>query len=104
MFGNTVARRYRFNNLVVGSVGAVGGLNVDVTIPADAGLTTDFVGLALPVDADLTPALPPPTARVINSTTIRLRFANPSAGAIDPADTFDWDVILFAGTGQVVTV
>ncbi len=99
LMGNFTCKRFRLNNLVVGSVGAAGSLNVDVTITSDASLV-GAVGFAAPVDADLTAGLPLPYARVTAATNLRLRFANPSAGAIDPADTFDWDVYMFVPTGQ----
>jgi hypothetical protein len=96
------AVRFVLNNLVVASVGAAGSTNVDTTINAVPASWVGAVGFALPTDADLTAGLPPPSARVTTTTNLRLRFANPSAGAIDPADTFDWQVFVFvpAGTPQ----
>jgi hypothetical protein len=99
--GNCVVKRIRLNNLVVGNIGAAGSLNVDVAVSAALGLTVDSVGIAIPVDADLTAGLLPPIARATSTTNLRLRFVNPSAGAIDPADTFDWDVFMFQPTGMV---
>lgn len=99
--GNTQTARFRFNNLVVGNIGAAGSLNVDVTIASVPASWVGATGIALPIDADLTAGLPPPTARITSQTNVRLRFANPSAGAIDPADTFDWDVILNIPAGNV---
>lgn len=99
--GNAQVTRFRLNNLVIGSVGAAGSLNVDATITALPANMVGSIGFALPVDADLTAALPPPSVRLTAVTTLRLRFANPSAGAIDPVDTFDWDVYLFTPSGNV---
>ena len=99
--GNCVVKRFRLNNLVIGNIGAAGSLNVDVAISAAHGLTTDSVGIAIPVDADLTAGLPTPIVRATSNVNLRLRFVNPSAGAIDPADTFDWDVFMFQPTGMI---
>jgi hypothetical protein len=90
--GNSQSARFRLNNLVIASIGAAGSLNVDVTIAAVPSSWVGATGTALPIDADLTAGLPPPSARITSTTNLRLRFANPSAGAIDPVDTFDWDV------------
>jgi hypothetical protein len=103
MIGNMVAVnaiRFRLNNLVVASVGAAGSLNVDTTITAVPASYVGCIGVAVPVDTDLTAGLPQPMARITSTTNLRLRFTNPSAGAIDPADTFDWDVIIFLETGN----
>ena len=91
--------RFRLNNLVVGSIGAAGSLNVDTTITAVPASYVGAVGFAVPVDADLTAALAAPMARITSTTNLRLRFSNGSAGAIDPADTFDFDVYVFLETG-----
>lgn len=91
--------RFRLNNLVVANIGAAGSLNVDVAINAVPASYVGCIGIAIPVDADLTAGLPPPYARITSTTNLRLRFANPSAGGIDPADTFDYDVIIFLETG-----
>ena len=97
---NMTVRRFRLNNLVVGNIGAAGSLNVDVAITADNSIV-NATGIAIPVDADLTAGLLPPVVRCTANNNLRLRFVNPSAGAIDPADTFDWDVYLFIPTGAI---
>lgn len=99
--GNVSALLFKLNNLVVASIGAAGSLNVDVAIAAVPAGLVGATGFAYPIDADLTAGLPPPYARIQSTTVLRLRFANPSAGAIDPADTFDWDVFIFPSVGQV---
>lgn len=96
----TAGVRFRLNNLVVGNVGATGSLNVDVTITAVPSDWVNAVGIALPIDADLIAGLPPPYARLTSTTNLRLRFANPSAAGIDPADTHEWDVLLFPPRGN----
>jgi len=92
--------RFRLNNLVVANIGAAGSLNVDVTITAVPSDWVGAIGIAAPVDADLTAGLPPPYARITSTTNLRLRFANPSAGGIDPADTFDWEVLVWPERGN----
>ncbi len=92
---------FRLNNLVVGSIGAAGSLSVDVTITAVPAAWVGSIGMALPIDAVLTAGLPPPTARITTTTNLQLRFANPSAGAIDPADTFDFNVFLVVPAGAL---
>jgi hypothetical protein len=99
--GNCVVKRFRLNNLVVGAVGAADSLNVDVVVAATHGLTTDCIGIAVPVDADWTAGLPLPTVRATSATNLRLRFVNPTAAPVDPADTFDWDVFMFMPTGAI---
>lgn len=96
----TASARFRLNNLVVANVGAAASLNVDVTINAVPAEWVGAIGIAAPVDADLTAALPPPYARITSTTNLRLRFANPSAAGIDPADTFDWEVVIWPERGN----
>jgi hypothetical protein len=96
----TSAIRFRLNNLVVANIGAAGSLNVDVAITAVPAGYVGAIGFAVPVDADFTAALCAPMARITSTTNLRLRFPNASAGGIDPADTFDWDVIVFLETGN----
>jgi hypothetical protein len=93
--------RFRLNNLVVANIGAAGSLNVDTAINALPTSFVNAVGWAVPIDSDLTAGLPGPVmARITSTTNLRLRFVNPSAGGIDPADTFDWDVFIFPETGN----
>ena len=98
--GNGQIQRFRLNNLVVGSIGAAGSLNVDVTIAAVPAEWVGATGFAIPTDADLTAGLPAPMCRITSTTNLRLRFVNPSAGAIDPADTFDFDANVVIPSGQ----
>lgn len=100
-FAKVQTVRFRLNNLVVGSIGAAGSLNVDSTITAVPAEWVGCIGFAVPTDADLTAALGAPMARITSTTNLRLRFSNGSAGAIDPADTFDFDVFIFLETGQI---
>lgn len=101
MIGNAnLIKRFRLNNLVIANIGAAGSLNVDVTITAVPSDWVGAVGFAIPTDADFTAALSAPMCRITSTTNLRLRFANASAGGIDPADTFDFDVWMFIPTGQ----
>jgi hypothetical protein len=92
--------RFRLNNLVVASVGAAGSTNVDVAITAVPADWVGATGWAVPTDADMTAGLAAPMARITSTTNLRLRFSNGSAGAIDPADTFDLDAFVFLPTGM----
>ena len=103
MFGNATIRRFRFNNLVIGNIVAVTNLAVDVAVPAGSVAAGD-VGFAVPVTAieNGIPAIIPCIAT--SGTNIRMIFTNASAGAIDPADTHDFNVAMFPQVGEVITV
>jgi hypothetical protein len=100
--GNVVAKRFVLNNLVIASIGAVSTVAVAVPVAAAAGLVVGQVGFAVPNAAAFTAGLPAIVgARVTTATEITLYFANGSAGAIDPADTFEFTVFIFENTGDV---
>lgn len=100
MYGNEY-RRFRLNNLVIGNIGAVANLAVDVAVTSGKVKTGD-VGFAIAVDANMTDGIPGIIPVVATSNTnIRLLFTNASAGAIDPADTFDFNVVMFPQTGNL---
>ncbi len=98
--GNCQVLRFRLNNLVVASVGAVASVNNDVTITALPASMVGCIGIAIPTEADMLAGMLPPIVRLTSTTNLRLRFVNPSAGALDLADTHDWDVYLFVPSGQ----
>ncbi len=103
MLGNSVARRFRFNNLVIAEVGAVVNLAVDVAVPSGTVQEGD-VGFAVPVtviDGGI-PAIIPCIAT--SATNVRMFFTNASAGAINPADTHDFNAVMFPNVGNVITV
>ena len=103
MLGNAVSRRFRFNNLVIPSIGAADTESVAVAVPSGSVVVGD-VGFAV-ATARMTDGLPGIIpCRATDVDEITLDFANPSAGAIDPADTFDFNVFIFPSTGEVVTV
>ncbi len=99
MDGNAVTLRYTIENLVIASVGAVTTLTVSVALAAAQLGAGDGV-LVTPRGAALTNGIAV-YGIVIDSTHIGLCFVNASAGAIDPADTFDFDVYVVKKTGPV---
>lgn len=101
MYGNAVVRRFRFNNLAIGSIGAVATVAVAVAVTSGK-VVSGQVGFAVPVDAAFTGGLVGIVpARATSAAEITLYFANASAGALDPADTFDFDVFMFPEVGEV---
>ena len=98
MGGNCVCRRYTVANLVIANITAVTTLTVNVDV-SSAGLTAGDGVLVTP-RAALTNGIAV-YGHVVDSNTLGLDFVNASAGAIDPADTFDFDVYVFLQTGGV---
>jgi hypothetical protein len=98
---NVVARRFVLNNLSIANITAVTNLDVDVSVAAGS-VTTGEVGFAVPTDASMTNGIPGIIpVRATANNNIRLTFTNASAGAIDPANTFDFIVFLFGNSGEV---
>lgn len=100
MQGNTATYRYIVNNLTIASIGAAGSLDVSVSLP---GAKVGDIGLAIPRQA-LTGAVSINPIRITADNTGAIQFVNSSAGAIDPVDTMDFDVILFRATGNAIVV
>jgi len=96
--GNASVQRFVLNNLVIGSIGAAGSLEVSVDVTGTP-LVVGSVGIAIP-RAAMTGGVGINPVRVTDTNTLTLQFVNGSAAAIDPADTFDFDVFLFTPTGQ----
>lgn len=88
--------RYTLTNLVIGNITAVTTLEVQVTL---AGVAVGDTGIAAPRDAKMTNGIAINPIRVTAANTAQIPFVNASAGAIDPADTFDFDVFIFRGSG-----
>lgn len=88
--------RYTVENLVIGSIAAVTTLEVQVTLP---GAAVGDGGIAVPRGAAFTNGVAINPVRVSAANTVQIPFVNGSAGAIDPADTFDFDIYLFKKTG-----
>jgi hypothetical protein len=99
MLGNCVVNRYLVNNLVIGSIGAVATVEVTVTV-SSGGLVVGDIGVAVP-RAAFTGGVAVGPVRVVTATTFVIPFINASAGALDPADTFEFDVFIFRGTGNL---
>ncbi len=101
MFGNIVGQRFRLNNLVIANIPTVENLAVDVAVTAGK-VKAGSVGFAVPVGATMTNGIPGivPVEATTNAN-LRLTFTNASAGAINPADTFDFEVFLFDRSGVV---
>jgi hypothetical protein len=97
---NTATYRYTVNNLVIASIGAAASLDVPVSLP---GAKVGDVGIAIPRQA-LTSGVAINPLRVSADNTAVIQLVNGTAGAIDPVDTMDFDVVLFRGTGQSTTV
>lgn len=95
--GNCTVLRYSFSNLVIASIGAVTTLEVAVPLP---GALPGDVGIAIPRDGAFTSGIAINPIRVTAADAGVIPFVNGSAGAIDPADTFDFDVYLFRATGE----
>ncbi len=100
MFGNEY-RRFKLVNLVIGNITAVTNLDVDVAVTAGKVKAGD-VGFAIPTDASMENGIPGIIpVRATTNANLRLTFTNASAGAINPADTHEFDIIMFPSTGQV---
>ncbi len=90
--------RYTVTNLVIPSIAAVTTTEVQVTL---TGAKIGDSGFACPRDAKMTNGIAILPIRVTADNVAQIPFCNASAGAIDPADTFDFDVYLFRATGNL---
>lgn len=98
MNGNTVSRRFQITDLVIAAITAVSTATVSVAVTS-GGLQVGAGVLVTPRSA-LTNGIAV-YGHVIDATHIGIDFVNASAGSIDPADTFDFDVFVFNSTGNV---
>jgi len=93
--GNAVWRRVEILNLTVGLVGAAAAVEVAVlvagTAPGDAGF---FVGRQANATGIVLNG-----ARCSVAGTMQLRFCNPTAGALTPPATDDYDLYILRNTG-----
>lgn len=96
--GNCSVYRYTVTNLVIPSIAAVTTTEVQVVL---AGAAVGDGGIACPRDAKLTSGIALNPVRISAAGIGQIPFVNASAGAIDPADTFDFDVYLFRATGAL---
>lgn len=90
--------RYTVTNLTIPSIAATTTTEVQVTL---VGAKVGDSGIACPRDAKMTSGIAILPLRVTADNTAQIPFCNASAGAIDPADTFDFDVFLFKATGPL---
>lgn len=86
-------------NLVIASIGAVTTLVVSVSVPGQQFAAGDGVQVTPRVATGLTNGIGI-YGVVIDATHIGIAFVNASAGAIDPADTFDFDIYVTKKSGQ----
>ena len=98
--GNCSVYRYIVNNLVIPSIGAAETGEVAVSLP---GAKVGDIGIAMPRQA-LTAAISVNPIRITADNAGAIPFVNSSAAPIDPVDTMDFDIVLFRGTGQAITV
>lgn len=95
-FGNTTSVRHVTTNLVVGACAANAVTEVSVTIPGVAVGDMAFANCRDTLTAGI--ALAP--CRVSAANTVQVCFSNLTAAPIDPADTFDFDIIVLKATGN----
>ncbi len=88
--------RYTIDNLVIGNITAVTTLEVQVTLP---GANVGDIGIACPRDAIFTAGVGINPVRISAANTGQIPFVNGSAGAINPADTFDFTIALIKASG-----
>lgn len=88
--------RYTIDNLVIGAIGAVTTLEVQVALP---GAALGDVGIACPRDAIFTAGISINPVRISAAGIGQIPFVNGSAGSINPADTFDFTIVLFKASG-----
>lgn len=90
--------RYTITNLVVASIAAVTTTEIQVTLP---GVKVGDSGFFAPRDAKMLNGIALLPIRVTADNTAQLPFCNASAGALDVADTQDYDVYVFRATGNL---
>lgn len=95
------AQRYTVENLTIPSIGAVATTVVSVTVAGQALAAGDIVLVTPRVTTGLTAGIAV-YGVIVSATVIGIAFVNASAGAIDPADTFDFDILVFRQSGNAV--
>lgn len=91
MAGNACVLKYSIDNLVIPSIAAVTTTEVAINCP---GVMPGDIGVAIPRNAAFTNGLSIGHARCAVAGVLQLPFVNASAGAIDAADTFDFDILV----------
>jgi len=94
-------QRYTVENLVIGNITAVLSLLVTVTVAGQQLSAGDGVQVTLRSATPMTNGISF-YGVVVSATQLGIVFVNASAGAIDPADTFDFDIYVTKKTGNPV--
>lgn len=94
-------QRVTVENLVIGNITAVTSLLVSVTVAGQQFAAGDGVQVTLRSATAMTNGIAF-YGVVVDATHIGIVFVNASAGAIDPADTFDFDIYVTKKSGQAV--
>jgi hypothetical protein len=95
-FGNTTSVRHVTTDLVIGACGANAVTEVAVTIPGVAVGDMAFAACRQTLTAGISLA----PCRVSAANTVQICLQNLTAAPIDPADTFDFDIMIFKATGN----
>lgn len=97
MVTNCVVKRFRLNNQAFGGI-PPGTTWFNRTVSAAHGLTTDCVGIGVPINGDINGGLVGLIIRVTNATTIRIGMVNGSAGMkVQPP--LSYNIYMFMPTG-----
>jgi len=99
-FGAAAPRRVIVSNLVVASIAAATAAEVSVAVP---GLQVGSVGYFFGNQANASGLVYGGVRCAVAGTAI-LRFVNPTAAAIDPADTDDYTMIIDTPSGSQQSV
>lgn len=94
-------QRYTVENLAIGNITAVTSLLVAVTLAGQQLAAGDGVQVTLRSTTAMTNGITF-YGVVVSATQIGIVFVNASAGAIDPADTFDFDIYVLKKSGNPV--
>lgn len=99
--GNACVLKYSIANLAIPSIAAVTTTEISLTCP---GVKPGDVGIAIPRDAAFTNGLAINHCRCAVAGTLLMPIVNASAGAIDAADTFDFDIFVIqqSSVGNIV--
>jgi len=103
MFGNAVLKAHiQVTDLAIASITAVTTLVKTITVAGANFVAGDAVLVTVRSTTGITNGIAM-YGVVIAATQVGIAFVNASAGAIDPADTFDFDVYVLAGSGNLST-
>jgi hypothetical protein len=97
MNGNTHSIRHIVTNLAIGNCVTKTHTETAITVPGAAVGDNVVVTCVQTFEAGLCLA----GHRVSAANTVQIGVINPTAGDINPADTFDFSVVILKGTGAV---